>query len=182
MDDDFNRMEKQCRYCKHSEYEYGSNFKHGWFVCYKKRDCYFPLSCKDFAEDRFLVESRRFWGILDDEKPLWNDRRDVILKFHKDFYMVIVDGVKCATTRLKDKGLNVDDVITARFVGYPDDSDLLIRINNIEKVKYGNLGKIHALKEGFLHPDLLRHELDSFYDCNNDTILVFYQFDVLSFC
>lgn len=105
------------------------------------------------------------------------------LKFHEDFKNPIMERSKISTTKLKKKNLNVGDEFKFVFVPIEDNSGVKLRgvITNIEIVKFKNLTHIHADNEGYLHVDLLKHELRNIYpDIKWDTLCYIYEFTMIN--
>ena len=102
------------------------------------------------------------------------------LKFHRDFYNPIITGKKLSTTRIKPKDLEVGD--TFKFVFVPDDTGckpLYGNICNVEVVRFCDLDRGHAMNEGYLHEDLLKHEIMNIYpDIRPVNLVYIYEFVV----
>lgn len=181
----YNRLEKQCVRCKYSEFEYGNSILTGWFNCkrLKQHDCSkYITSCPLYEYAPRLEQLRTYYGLIDGDCGLKDKEDTIFLKFHTSFFEVLIDGSKTATTRLDDKGLQVNDVITAQFVDDEDNiievQELPLKIMSIESIKYKELNNHHAFNEGYLHKNLLKRELERFYpDITNDTLVYVYRFD-----
>ena len=103
---------------------------------------------------------------------------DYILKFHEDFYRPIAQRIKEATTRASSKPLNIDDFVIATFE--PSDKLLLLRIDEHYAKRLKDLDNSEAKIEGYLHEDLLKHEIKNIYpNLKDDNYVYIYQFTVI---
>ena len=82
---------------------------------------------------------------------------DYVLKFNADFYQPIMEEIKTSTIRADTKPLKVGDVCYAYFPDIKTVMFLLITDHYAKKVH--DLNKDDAYAEGYLHEDLLKHEL-----------------------
>lgn len=96
---------------------------------------------------------------------------DYVLKFNADFYQPIMEEIKTSTIRADSKPLNVGDVCYAYFPDIKTVMFLLITDHYAKKVH--DLNKDDAYAEGYLHEDLLKHELRSIYPELLDTDYVY---------
>lgn len=159
----FDRLNEQCIYCTNSVYS-----KDKGFNCWiKDCGCEYPTPCIDYRRDNDLIISREYYNLIPSESKLLNHEKDVLMKFHIDFYKPLLDNVKTATTRLKaNKDIQKDYVITAGFVtnnGVITNNNLALRIVSVEEVLFKDLNGNHAHNEGYLHINLLKHELKRIY-------------------
>ena len=104
------------------------------------------------------------------------------LTFHMDFYNPIFDAQKRCTTRLKPKDLEVGEEF--RFVFVPDDTgfkELYGQVERVEVVRFCDLNRFHAETEGYIHEDLLKHEIRNIYpDVRPFDLCYIYYFFVLN--
>lgn len=102
------------------------------------------------------------------------------VKFNKEYYPLIRDGVKTQTLRLARKRLDVQEgmIVAAVFPGI--DEALLIRINKIGYKQFKSVNLDDALREGFESVSDLKNELLRIYPLiNKFDRLYFYQFEVV---
>ena len=100
---------------------------------------------------------------------------DYILKFHEDFYTPIREDIKTATTRADSKPLDIGDFVIATFL--PSDKLLLLKIDGHYAMRLKDLDLHDAKQEGYLHEDLLKHELKTIYpDLKPDDYVYIYRF------
>ena len=86
---------------------------------------------------------------------------EYILKFDKDFYQPIMEEIKTSTIRAASKPLNVGDICYAYF---PDiQTVMFLLITDHYAKRLCDLNKEDALTEGYLHENLLKHELKNIY-------------------
>lgn len=98
-----------------------------------------------------------------------------ILKFHDDFYTPIMDFVKVSTIRDEPKPINKGDLIEVCFK--PSERLRTVRILNHYAIKFHDLTDDIAKKEGYLHRDLLKHELLNIYpELKPDDYIYIYEF------
>ena len=105
------------------------------------------------------------------------------LKFHEDFKNPILKKGKISTTRVKKKNFSVGDEFKFVFIPIENNRSVKLRgvITKFETVKFKNLNNIHAKNEGYLHVDLLRHELRNIYpDIKWNTPCYIYEFTVIN--
>lgn len=182
----YDRLNNQCKYCTYSEYTILSQK----YKCnLKQRDVYSPTPCIAFNNDNYLTELRKFYKLINGESQ-FKDKRNTMIKFLFDFYEPVCCGVKKATTRLTDKKLNINDVCIGVFPFSINDFNkdvpetyvmLELLITNVEQIKYKNLTRAHAFNEGYLHLNLLKHELKNIYPTiTEDTILYTYTFKIIN--
>lgn len=99
---------------------------------------------------------------------------DYVLKFNGDFYNPIIDSVKKSTIRDESKPLNIGDFVFAHFL---PDNVCIVRIDNHYSKKLKDLNEIEAKNKGYMHPDILRHELKNIYpNITDDDYLYIYEF------
>lgn len=86
-----------------------------------------------------------------------------IIKFHKKYYLKILDGDKTQTMRLARKRLkvNVGDIVTACFPGL--DETVKIRISRIGYKQVKSITDDDAQREGFETKEELLNDLKEFY-------------------
>lgn len=102
------------------------------------------------------------------------------VKFNKDYYPLIRDGVKTQTLRLARKRLDVREGTFVKAVFPGIDEVLLIRINKIGYKQFKSVNLDDALREGFESVSDLKNELLRFYPLiNKFDRLYFYQFEVV---
>ena len=100
---------------------------------------------------------------------------DYILKFHEDYYTLIEESIKKATSRAESKPLDIGDFVIATFL--PSDKLLLLRIEGHYAMRLKDLGRDDARQEGYYHEDLLKHELKTIYpDLKPDDYVYIYRF------
>ena len=96
---------------------------------------------------------------------------DYVLKFNKEFYKPIMEEIKTSTIRSNTKMLNVGDICYAYF---PDiQTVMFLLITDHYAKKLCDLNKEDALTEGYLHENLLKHELKNIYPDIDDTDYVY---------
>lgn len=104
-----------------------------------------------------------------------------IIKFHKKYYLKILNEDKTQTMRLACKRLDVNegDVVTAVFLGL--DETLKIKILKIEYKQMKSINKEDALLEGYDGVDELRDDLRKFYpNITRFNRLYYYKFELIS--
>lgn len=102
---------------------------------------------------------------------------DYQMKLHPDFFNPIHGLIKKSTIRLDKKPIHEHDLIYLTFP--PTGKKLLVEIQMIYTIKYGNLTHAQAMYEGYRHVDLLKHELKNIYpDITDDTLLYVYHFTI----
>lgn len=86
-----------------------------------------------------------------------------IIKFHKKYYLKILDGDKTQTMRFARKRLkvNVGDIVTACFPGF--DETVKIRISRIGYKQVKSITDDDAQREGFETKEELLNDLKEFY-------------------
>ena len=100
---------------------------------------------------------------------------DYILKFNKEFYYPIKQGIKESTIRKNSKPMNEGDYVVAYF---PElEQGLLLKIVEHYAKKLNELGDIEAKCEGYYHADLLKHTMRCIYsDLDDGDYVYFYKF------
>ena len=102
------------------------------------------------------------------------------IKFKKEYYPLIHDGLKTQTLRLARKRLDVreDDICTAIFPGISE--QLRIKINKIGYKQFKSITLEDALAEGFNSITDLKSELISIYPTINAfDRLYYYKFELV---
>ena len=100
---------------------------------------------------------------------------DYVLKFHDDFHNPIMRGVKISTIRDKPKPINKGDLIDVCFK--PSERTRTIKILRHYAIKFNDINDDIANKEGYLHKDLLKHELKNIYpSIQPDDYIYIYEF------
>lgn len=102
------------------------------------------------------------------------------IKFRKEYFELMKDGVKTQTLRLNSKKLDVreGDIVTAVFPGISE--TLTIRINRIGYKQFKSLNIVDAELEGFDSLADLKNELIRIYPLiNKFDRLYYYQFEVV---
>lgn len=102
------------------------------------------------------------------------------IKFHKKYYLAMLNGDKTQTMRLASKRLDVqeNDIVTAIFPGW--DKTLKIKILKIGYKQAKSITDEDAVLEGFNTKKELFDELLGFYPyLNNHDRLYYYRFEVL---
>lgn len=79
------------------------------------------------------------------------------LKFNGDFFQPIMDEVKTSTMRINSKPIKIGDYCYAHFIDI--NRVILLKITDHYAKKVHDLNKDDAYCEGYLHEDLLKHEL-----------------------
>lgn len=103
-----------------------------------------------------------------------------IIKFHKKYYLSILNRDKTQTMRLANKRLNVreNDVVTAVFPGW--DKTLKIRIKKIGYKQAKSIDDEDAKREGFETKEELLSDLKGFYpNMDKWDRLYYYRFELL---
>ena len=97
------------------------------------------------------------------------------LKFHDDFYNPILEGVKVATSRSEPKPIDKGDVIEVFFK--PSNRKCKLKILKHYAIRFKDIDEDNAKSEGYLHEDLLKHELKNIYpDLKPNHYIYIYQF------
>ena len=102
------------------------------------------------------------------------------VKFKKEYYSLMHDGLKTQTLRLARKRLDVreGDIVTAIFPGIPE--TLHIQINKIGYKQFKSVNLEDAKREGFDSITDLKNELIKIYPLiNKFDRLYYYQFEVV---
>ena len=103
------------------------------------------------------------------------------VKFKKEYYSLIKDGVKTQTLRLARKRLDVQEgsIVTAVFPGISE--TLKIHIHKIGYKQFKSITLEDAVREGFESITDLKNELMKIYPLiNKFDRLYYYQFEVIS--
>lgn len=97
------------------------------------------------------------------------------LKFDDDFYHPILAGYKVATSRSEPKPIGRGDVIEALFK--PSDMTLKLEILRHYAIRFEDITSDVAKREGYVHEDLLKHELKNIYpDIRPQHYIYIYEF------
>lgn len=102
------------------------------------------------------------------------------VKFKKEYYQLIKDGVKTQTLRLARKRLDVQEgsIVTAVFPGISE--TLKIHIHKIGYKQFKSINLEDAVREGFESITDLKNELMKIYPLiNKFDRLYYYQFEVI---
>ena len=102
------------------------------------------------------------------------------VKFHKKYYLAILNKDKTQTMRLARKRLDVreNDVVTAVFPGW--DKTLKLRIKKIGYKQAKSIDDEDARREGFETKEELIEDLMGFYpNMNKFDRLYYYRFELL---
>lgn len=101
---------------------------------------------------------------------------DYTLKFNQDFLSPILEEIKTSTIRANSKPLNIGDICYAYF---PEGTNaILVKITDHYAKKVQDLNKDDAFREGYLHEDLLKHELHNIYpDLKDNDYVYIYKFE-----
>jgi len=102
------------------------------------------------------------------------------IKFLKEYYPLIRDGVKKQTMRLASKRLDVNegDIVTAIFPGL--DETITIRITKIGYRQFKHIRLEDAEREGYESISGLKNDLLKIYpDINKWDRLYYYQFELM---
>lgn len=102
------------------------------------------------------------------------------IKFHKKYYLAMLNGDKTQTMRLARKRLNVteNDVVTAVFPGW--DKTLKIRITRIGYKQAKSIDDEDAKREGFMTKEELLNDLKEFYpNMDKWDKLYYYRFELV---
>ena len=96
-------------------------------------------------------------------------------KFHKDFREPIFYGYKKSTIRDKPKPVDIYETV---FADFQDNGKYYrLEITGHYAVRVKDINEDISKKEGYLHPDLLRHELYHIYpDLKPDDYVYVYEF------
>lgn len=103
-----------------------------------------------------------------------------VIKFHKKYYLKMLNGDKTQTMRLARKRLDVreNDIVTAVFPGW--DEKLTIKILKIGYKQVKSINDDDARREGFDTVDELLDDLKGFYpNMDKWDRLYYYRFKVL---
>lgn len=104
------------------------------------------------------------------------DINDYVLKFHEDFYNPIIDEVKYSTIRDEPKPIDKGDYVFASFK--PSNNAVLLRIIEHYAMKLKDLTRKEVHNEGYLHKDILKHELHHIYpNLKDDDYVYIYLFE-----
>lgn len=106
--------------------------------------------------------------------------QDYVFKFHKDFYNPISEGVKTTTIRADSKPVVTGDYYKAVF--NETNNCLVLEILEHYAIKYDDLSLNHAYNEGYIHTDLLKHELLNIYpDLTSNDYVYIYKFKAYNY-
>ena len=103
-----------------------------------------------------------------------------IIKFNKEYYQPIADGLKTQTLRLARKRVDVQEgeIAKAVFIGLND--TLLIRISKIGYKMFKSINLDDAHREGYDNVSDLKNALLKIYpDTNHWDRFYYYQFEVV---
>lgn len=100
---------------------------------------------------------------------------DYLLKFDKEFYYPIKQGIKTSTIRKNKKSMNIGDYVVAYF---PDlKKGMLLRITEHYAKRLNDLSDKEAETEGYYHEDTLKHTICFIYpDLNDEDYVYYYKF------
>lgn len=92
------------------------------------------------------------------------------LEFKPYFFEPLRTMEKRATIRKSDEGLKKGDIVECAVKGSIFCLHRIVR--RVEEVRFKDLNGRHAWFEGYMHVDLLKHELrDIYHDICDDTVL-----------
>ena len=101
-----------------------------------------------------------------------------LLKFNKEYYQPIIDGVKTQTLRKNNKRLQVDEIVKAIFSGTTHELKIRITDNGYKQFKY--LDDEDAEREGYETLEELKKDLKNIYPhLDNFDRLYYYRFEVI---
>ena len=101
-----------------------------------------------------------------------------LIKFNKEYYQPIVDGIKTQTLRNKNKRLNPDEIVKAIFPG--TDLEVMIRITKTGYKQFKYLDEEDAKWEGYNSLDELKKDLQEIYpSLDAFDRLYYYRFEVV---
>lgn len=104
-----------------------------------------------------------------------NNKDKYVFKFHDDFYYPILQRVKTSTIRDSSKPVNINETVTGLFE--PSGVKIRIKILKHYAVRFKDITSEIAEKEGYLHKDLLEHELHNIYpNLKDDDYVYIYEF------
>ena len=107
-----------------------------------------------------------------------NDDDKYVFKFHDDFWWPIINDIKTSTIRDSSKPVNIHETVTALFK--PSGNKKEIKITKHYAVRFKDIDNEIAEKEGYLHDDLLKHELRNIYpNLKDDDYVYVYEFKKL---
>ena len=101
-----------------------------------------------------------------------------LIKFNKEYYKSIIDGIKTQTLRKSNKRLQEEEIVKAIFPGMSEECYLQITKTGYKQFKY--LDNEDARLEGFKTVDELKKALLEIYSILDDfDRLYYYQFKVV---
>lgn len=101
-----------------------------------------------------------------------------LIKFNKEYYQPISDGIKTQTIRKNNKRLNVDEIVKAIFPG--TDNELLIKITDAGYKQFKYLNEEDARLEGYDNLNELKEALLKIYPrLDNFDRIYYYRFEVV---
>lgn len=100
---------------------------------------------------------------------------EYVLRFNNDFYQPIMEEIKTSTIRAESKPLKIGDIC---YTYFPEiQTVMFLYITDHYAKKFQDLNKDDALTEGYLHEDLLKHELKNIYpEVDDDDYVYIYKF------
>lgn len=101
-----------------------------------------------------------------------------LLKFNKEYYQLIIDGVKTQTIRKSNKRLQVDEIVKAIFPG--TDHECEIRITDTGYKQFKFINDEDAELEGYNNAEELKKALLNIYPrLDALTRIWYYRFEVV---
>lgn len=103
-----------------------------------------------------------------------------LIKFNKEYYQSIVDGIKTQTLRNKNKRLNEDEIVKAIFPG--TDLEVILRITKTGYKQFKYLDEEDAELEGYNSLGELKKDLQEIYpSLDAFDRLYYYRFEVVGY-
>lgn len=101
-----------------------------------------------------------------------------LLKFNKEYYQNIIDGIKTQTLRTSNKRLQVDEIVKAIFPG--TEFECIIKITDAGYKQFKYLNDEDAKLEGYDNLDELKKDLTKIYSrIDKFDRLYYYRFEVV---
>ena len=101
-----------------------------------------------------------------------------LLKFNKEYYQLIIDGIKTQTIRKNNKRLQKEEIVKAIFPG--TDNEVKIRITDTGYKQFKFINDKDAELEGYANADELKKALLDIYPrLDGLTRIWYYRFEVV---
>lgn len=101
-----------------------------------------------------------------------------LIKFNKEYYQPILDGVKTQTIRKSNKRLHVDEIVKAIFPG--TEKEVLIKITDTGYKQFKYLNEEDAALEGYNNLNELKEALLEIYPLlDSMTRIYYYRFEIV---